>query len=46
MLTVLIIWAIFDAVVYLMMWYDRKDRNYDFKAKIRDFKDSFEVDDD
>lgn len=42
--TILIIWAIFDIVVYAMMWYDRKDHQYNFKEKLRDIKESFEQD--
>lgn len=42
--TILIAWASFDLLVYLMMWYDRKDHHYNFKDKIRDIKDSFEKD--
>ncbi len=43
MLTALIIWLLFDLVVYIYMWYDRKDHH--FKEKFRDFKDSFEGED-
>lgn len=42
--TILIIWLIFDILVYLLMWYDRKEHNYDIKGKIQGIKDSFEKD--
>ncbi|MBQ0019608.1 MAG: hypothetical protein KBT39_03700 [Bacteroidales bacterium] len=43
MKTILLIWLIFDIVVYLYMFYDRKDHHYNFKQKLQDFKDSFET---
>lgn len=38
-------WITFDVLVYLLMWYDRKDHHYNFKSKIQDLKDSFEQED-
>lgn len=44
MKTFLIIWLAFDVLVYLLMWYDRKEHHYNFKEKMRNIKESFAQD--
>lgn len=37
---ILLGWAIFDLVVYLLMWFDTKERNFHVKESIASMKES------
>ena len=41
---ILLIWAAFNLVMYLIMWYDCKEHTFHIKETIRSIKDSFTQD--